>query len=35
MWPEAFYAEMEIEWMIEAEGAWAEAEAEAEAQNNQ
>lgn len=27
MWPEAYYSEMEIEWMIEAEWAWAEAEA--------
>lgn len=27
MWPEAFYAEMELEGMIESEWAWAEAEA--------
>lgn len=27
MWPEAFYAEMELEGMIESEWVWAEAEA--------
>lgn len=32
MWPEAFYAEMEIQWHEEAE--WAGAEAEAVAEQN-